>query len=85
MEVGYNFTGYQIVEQRSSWKVPDTINISSVGYYDHCSILIQEAEARSYTNRAGMKSLIQRLIDDEKTSNNHAEVIELFLKQIKKC
>ena len=30
MRVGYNYTGYQMVEQRSSWKSPDTINLSSV-------------------------------------------------------
>ena len=48
MEVGYNYTGYQMVEQQSSWKGPDTINISSVGNNDPGSILSQEPEARSY-------------------------------------
>ena len=41
MKVGYNYTGYQMVEQRSSWKGQDTINVSSVGNTDHGSILIQ--------------------------------------------
>ena len=66
MKVGYNSTGYQMVEQRSSWKGTDTINVSSVGKTDHSSILIQEAELRSYANLTDMKSIIQRLIDDEK-------------------
>ena len=55
-----------MVEQRSSWKVPDTINISSVGKTDNGSILIQKYEARLYANRTYTKSLIQRLIDDKK-------------------
>ena len=42
MKVGYNSTGYQMVEQRSSWKGPDNINVSSVGKTYHGSILIQE-------------------------------------------
>ena len=66
MKVGYNYTGYQMVEQRSSWKVPDAIIVSSVGNTYHSSILIQEAEALYYTNRADIKSLTQRLINDEK-------------------
>ena len=43
MEVGYNSTGYQMAEHWSSWKGPDTINVSSFGKTDHGSILIQEA------------------------------------------
>ena len=43
---GYNSTVYQMLEQRSSRKVPDTINVSSVGKTDHGSILIKEAKAR---------------------------------------
>ena len=78
MKVGYNSTGYQIVEQRSSWKGTDTINVSSVGNTDNGSILIQEAESRSYANRTYMKSIIHRLIDDEKMPNDHAEGIEEF-------
>ena len=78
MKVGYNSTGYQMVEQRSSWKGPDSINVSSVGKTDHGSILVQEAEARSYANRTDMKNLIQRLIDDGKMSIDHAEGIEEF-------
>ena len=66
MKVEYNSTGYQMVEQRSSWKGPDTINVSSVGNNDHGSILIQEYEACLYDNRIYMIILIQRLIDDEK-------------------
>ena len=46
MKVGYNYTGYQMVEQQSSWKVPDTINVSSVVKTDNGYILIQEYEAR---------------------------------------
>ena len=42
--------------------------------------LIQEAKSLSYDNRADTKRIIQRLIDDEKVSNNHAEGIEGFLK-----
>ena len=57
---------YQMVEQRSSWKGPDTINISSVGKTDHGSILIKQAKASLYANRIDMKRLIQILIDDEK-------------------
>ena len=41
MKVGYNSTGYQMVEQQISWKVRDTINVSSVGKTDHSSILNQ--------------------------------------------
>ena len=41
MNVGYNSTGYQIVEQQSLWKGLDTINVSSVGMTDRGSILIQ--------------------------------------------
>ena len=41
MKDGYNSTGYQMVEQYSLWKVPDNINVSSVGKNDHGSILIQ--------------------------------------------
>ena len=78
MKIGYNSTGYQMVKQQSSWKGPDTINVSSVGKTDHGSILIQEAEACSYSNRTDMKSLIQSLIDDEKISNDYAEGIEEF-------
>ena len=46
MKVGYNSTKYQMVEQQSSWKVPDTINVSSVVKTDNGYILIQEYEAR---------------------------------------
>ena len=41
MQVGYNSTGCKMVEQRSSWKGSDTINISSVGKTDKDSNLIQ--------------------------------------------
>ena len=34
-KVGYNSTGYQMVEQHSSWKGLDNINISSVGRTFH--------------------------------------------------
>ena len=64
MKVGYNSTGYQMVEQRSLWKGPDTFNVSSVGNTDHGSILIQESELHSYANRTDIKSLPQSLIDD---------------------
>eukprot|EP00957_Ditylum_brightwellii_P188683 14363217-Ditylum_brightwellii.AAC.1 len=76
MKVGYNSTGYQMVEHWSSWKGPDSINVSSVGKTDRGSVLVQKAEARSYANRTDMKALIQRLIDKGKISNNHAEGIE---------
>ena len=55
-----------MVEQRISWKGTDTINISSVRNTYHGSVLIKEAEACLYANRTTTKSLIQRLIDDEK-------------------
>ena len=80
MKVGYNYNGYQVVEQQSLWKVPYTVNVSSVGKTDHGSILIQETKARSYANRADTKIIIQRLLDDEKMSNDHAEGIEEFSK-----
>ena len=67
-----------MVEQRSSSKGPYNINVSSVGNTDHGSILIQGDEAHSYTNHTDIKSLIQRLIDDEKMPNKHAEWIEEF-------
>ena len=66
MKVGYNSTGYQTVEQQSSWKIPDTINVSNVGNTDNGSILIQEAKTCRYANRTDTKSRIQRLIGDEK-------------------
>ena len=69
-----------MVEQRSSWKGPDTINVSIVGNTDHGSILIQESEACPYANRTDIKILIQRLIDDEKISNYHAERTKEFSK-----
>ena len=68
MEVIYNPTEYKMVEQRSSWKVTDNINVSSVGNTDHGSILIQEPESRLYANLTDTKSQIQRLIDYEKMS-----------------
>ena len=42
MKVGYNSTGCQMVEQRSSWKGLNSLNVSIVGKTDHNSILIQE-------------------------------------------
>ena len=51
MIFGYNSTGYQMVEQQSSWKGPDTINVSSFGKTSNGYILIQEAEAHSLTRR----------------------------------
>ena len=80
MTFGYNSTGYQMIEQRTSWKGPDTINVSSVGKTDHGSILIREDEACLYANLTYTKNIIQRLIDDETFSNDHAEVIEEFSK-----
>ena len=41
IKVGYNSTWYQMVEQQSLWKGPDTINVSSVGKSDHDAILFQ--------------------------------------------
>ena len=52
-----------MVEQQSSCKGPDTINVSSVGKTDRGYILIQYYEARSYATLTDMKSLIQKLID----------------------
>ena len=40
-KIGYNYTVYQMVEQWSSWKGSDTINVSSVVNTDHDSIIIQ--------------------------------------------
>ena len=40
MKVGYNSTGFKMVEKRISYKCPDTINVSSVFNTDHGSILI---------------------------------------------
>ena len=76
MKVGYNLTRYQMVEKRSSCKVSYSIHVLSVGKTDHGSILIQESVACSYANHMDMKDIIQWLIDDEKMSNDHAEVIE---------
>ena len=69
-----------MVEERSSRKGPDNINLSSVGNTDHNSILIQESEAHSYANPTDIKGLFQRLIDDEKIYNNNCEGIEDFSK-----
>ena len=69
---GYNFTRYQMVEQFSSWEVPDTINVSSVVKTDNGYILIQGAESCLYANNTDIKFIIQRLVDDEKMSNDHA-------------
>ena len=66
IKVEYNSTGYQMVELRSSWKGPNTINVSSFGRTDHGSILTQEAESCSYYNLTDTKILIQRLIEDKK-------------------
>ena len=57
-----------MVEQWISWICLDTINVSSVGKTNHSSILIQESKACSHDNRTCTKSLIQSLIDDEKSS-----------------
>ena len=65
MIVGYNSTGHQMVEKRSSLKGPDTINVSSVAKTYCGSILIKEAEAFLCANRTNIKSPIQRLIDHE--------------------
>ena len=78
MKIGFNSTSYQMVEQRTSWKGPDSINITSCGHTDHNSVLLKEAEGRSFKNRTDMKSLIKRLIDDNKMSSDHAEGIEQF-------
>ena len=80
-KVGYNYTGYQMVEQRSSCKDPDTIHVSIAEKTDHSSILIQKSESGSYANRTYMKSLVKRIIDDETISNDHAEGIEEFSKK----
>ena len=45
---------------------------------NHNSILLREAETRSYNHRTDMKSLIKRLIDDNKLSPDHAEGIEQY-------
>jgi hypothetical protein len=78
MKIGYNSTSYQMVEQRTSWKGPDSINVSSCGRMNHNSVLLREAEARSYNHRTDMKSLIKRLIDDKKMSPDHVEGIEQY-------
>ena len=75
IKVWYNSAGYQMLEQQSSCKGLDTINVSIVGNTDHGSILIQEYEARLYANRTDMYSFIQRLIDQGKFPNDHAEGI----------
>ena len=41
MKVWYNSTGYKMVEQRGSWKGPDSINVSNVCNTARGSILIQ--------------------------------------------
>ena len=74
-----------MLEQRSACKGLDTINVSIVVNTDHGSILIQEAEARPYSNRTDINSLTQRLIDDGNFPNDHAEVIEEFSIFLKKC
>ena len=74
-KVGYNSTRYQMLEQQSSCKGLDTINVSIVGNTDHGSILIQEDEARLYANRTDMYGFIQRLIDQGRFLNDHAEGI----------
>ena len=81
MKIGYNYTGCQLVEHRSSWKGPDTINVSSFGKTSNGYILIQEAEAHSYSNRTDMKSLFQRLIDNEKNSTIMLKEQKSFLNQ----
>ena len=78
IKIGYNSTSYQMVEQRTSWKGPDSINVSSCGRMNHNSVLLREAEARSYNHRTDTKSLIKRLIDDKKKSPDHAEGIEQY-------
>ena len=84
MKVGYNSTGYEMVEQQSSWKGPDTINVSIVGNTDHGSILIQCSEARSYANCTYMNIPIRRLIDDETISKDNSEGIEEFYNSFQK-
>ena len=78
IKVWYNSAGYQILEQRSSCKGLDTINVSNVENTEHSYILIQEAEARPYSNRTGINGLTERLIDYGKFPNDHAEGIEEF-------
>ena len=41
IKVGYNSTGYKMVEQQSSWKVPDNSNVSSDAKTDPSYISIQ--------------------------------------------
>ena len=78
MKIAYNSTGYQMVEQRVSFKGPDSINVCTVGKTDHNSILLQKAEVLSYANRTDMKALIKRNIDDGLMTNFHADGIEEF-------
>ena len=79
MKVGYNYNGSQMVEQRSSWKGPDTINVSSVWKYYHGYILIQKSQARLYAKYKDMKSLIQRLIDNENLPTIMLKELKSFL------
>ena len=41
LKLGYNYNGYQMVEQQILCKYPDTINVSSFGNTNHGYILIQ--------------------------------------------
>ena len=80
MKVGYNYIGYKMAEQRSSWKGTDSINVSSVGNNDNSSILIKESESHYYANHTDTEGLIKKLTENEKTLNNHAEEIKYFSK-----
>ena len=67
-----------MIKQRTSFKGPDSINVLSIRKTDHNSILLQEAEARTYANRNDMKALIKRNIDDGLMTSFHADRIEEF-------
>ena len=84
VRAGYSSIGYQMVEQRTSFKGPDSINVTNVGRTDHNSILIHQAEARSYANRMDMKSLICGLIKDGNMSTTHSEEIKKFSQRYSK-
>ena len=56
MNIGYNSTSYQIIERRTLWKGSYLTNVAYCTHADHNSVLLKEAEVRSFKNHSGIKN-----------------------------
>ena len=63
---------YQMHEQRGSFNGIDTCNITNYGRFDFCSKLLYDAECRSIGNRPDINSLLSKLCDEKKITQELA-------------